>query len=124
MIVGLDIPDDLVGVLVRAPDGTVVDSVGFGAGSPLYNEGLPAPADSATQAGLGLSRLPDGTDTGDNAADVGQACITPGAANVAVAANCRTPVLVINELDYAGQGPPATLLSCCLTERLRLMCRT
>lgn len=68
------------GVGLRDPAGQLVDSVGYGSGtSNGLVEGAPA---SAPPAGQSISRVPDGQDTNDNAADFSvTASPTPGAAN-------------------------------------------
>ncbi|MGE0637921.1 MAG: T9SS type A sorting domain-containing protein [Bacteroidia bacterium] len=47
-----------------------------------------ANSDNNTDEKMGLSRLPDGTDTQVNSADFSLRCITPGAANTADNSNC------------------------------------
>jgi hypothetical protein len=47
-----------------------------------------ANSDNNNDIRIGLSRLPDGTDTQNNSADFSLRCITPGAANTADNANC------------------------------------
>ncbi len=66
------------GVAVRAGT-TVTDSVGYGTATNAFVEGTAAPAPAA---GASIGRLPDGTDTNQNAADWAPATTpTPGAPN-------------------------------------------
>ncbi len=60
--------------------GNLVDAVSYEGLVTDFAEGSGAPADT-NDPNVGLSRLPDGTDTNDNGADFGLAPITPGAAN-------------------------------------------
>ena len=59
------------GVGVRSADGTLLDSVGYGATAANgFVEGSPATAPPTTATpGSSIGRLPDGKDTDDNAAD-------------------------------------------------------
>jgi hypothetical protein len=59
------------GVGVRAADGTLLDSVGYGATAANgFVEGSPAPAPPTTVSpGSSIGRLPDGADSNDNAVD-------------------------------------------------------
>ena len=68
------------GLALRAPDGTVIDSVGYGVtATNAFVETAPAPA---PPAGSSAGRVPDGRDTNDNAADFAVAAPpTPRAAN-------------------------------------------
>ena len=91
---------------------SLIDSVSYGGdrpGGPLtggdWTEGSGVvPADTISNTHMGIARLPDGKDTGDNKADFKPRCITPGAKNVLDAERClpapSLPDLVINELDY------------------------
>jgi hypothetical protein len=71
------------GLAVRDATGTILDSVGYGDATNAFVEGHPATAPPATAApGSSADRIPDGTDTNDNAADFSlSATPTPGAAN-------------------------------------------
>jgi predicted extracellular nuclease len=75
-----------------------------------YTEGTGAGLEdpgTASSVNLGISRFPDGIDTGINNVDLSTRCITPGAANVAASSDCPTPGpprLVINEIDYDQPG--------------------
>ena len=50
-----------------------------------------APADTGSDAFVGLSRYPDGDDTDDNADDFAAYCTTPGQANVNATSGCPDP---------------------------------
>jgi predicted extracellular nuclease len=79
--------------------GTIVDTVSYEGTTTGFTEGTGVPttaADSNTVANIGLSRLPDGTDTNNNSADFSLRCITPGSANVSANASCPTPVAIPN----------------------------
>jgi hypothetical protein len=67
-------------VALRAPDGQILDAVGWGNASNGFVEGEPAVAPAA---GFSIVRVPDGHDSGNNGADfvVRGAATTPGAAN-------------------------------------------
>lgn len=79
-------PDALALVL----DGTlVVDALSYEGDVPGAVEGTGAGLeDDGSAPELGLSRLPDGADTDQNAADFSLRCTSPGARNLAVAADC------------------------------------
>jgi hypothetical protein len=68
------------GVGLRDPGGLLVDSVGYGSGTANgFVEGAPA---APPPVGQSISRIPDGRDTNDNAADFTvTAPPTPGAGN-------------------------------------------
>jgi hypothetical protein len=85
--------------------GSVVDAVSYeGSVLPPYIEGNGVPigeSDTATSPAslfryTGISRFPDGNDTGDDSTDFHRACITPGAANVNTSAGCQNPLSVVN----------------------------
>lgn len=72
------------GVGVRAADGTLLDSVGYGATAANgLVEGTPAAAPPTTASpGSSIGRMPDGADSNDNAADFAvSATPTPRGAN-------------------------------------------
>jgi hypothetical protein len=70
------------GVAIRAADGAVVDSVGWGTATNAFVEAHAAPAPPATAPpGSSIVRVPDGRDTNENAADFTVAAATPGAKN-------------------------------------------
>jgi uncharacterized protein YjdB len=69
------------GIAIRdIPSSAIIDSMGYGTAVNLFVEGLVA---LALPTGKSLSRLPNGTDTNNNAADFAVTTPTPGAANVA-----------------------------------------
>ena len=85
--------------------GGIVDAVSYeGNVAPPYIEGNGVPigqSDTATSAATlfrwtGISRFPDGTDTGDDSTDFHRSCSTPGMANVNTTANCPQPTAVQN----------------------------
>jgi len=95
--------------------GTLVDTVSYEGttGSP-YTEGTgTAAADSNSVAFVGLSRQPDGADTGNNNADLSLVCITPGVTNSAATSGCTAPTgqpdLSINDVSQ-GEGNSGTSL--------------
>jgi hypothetical protein len=58
------------GLALRDPNGTIVDSLGYGDATNAFVRGHPAPAPPAAGApGNSAVRLPDGHDTGDNSVD-------------------------------------------------------
>jgi predicted extracellular nuclease len=87
---------------------TLLDTVSYegDSGAP-YTEGSGAGLEDPAGDNLGISRFPDGVDTGANNVDLSGRCITPGAANSAASADCAAPgppALVINEIDYDQPG--------------------
>ena len=68
------------GVGLRSAAGQLVDSVGYGSGTTnIFVEGAPA---AAPTPGGSISRLPDGHDSNNNAADFSSLPpVTPGAVN-------------------------------------------
>ena len=120
---GID-PDQLpaaIALLKRDPQqqdlDILVDSLSYGTkvpGGPTaggsWTEGSAAsPADNLGLTNLGLSRVPDGSDSEDNQKDFKLRCSTPGQANGGQLTDCRRPAqlpgLVVNELDYSQKGP-------------------
>ncbi|HEX2164065.1 MAG TPA: lamin tail domain-containing protein, partial [Thermoanaerobaculia bacterium] len=93
-------------------DGVVVDALSYEGTVPGFVEGAPAGADDAGEDHLGLSRLPDGADSDDNAADFSPRCVTPGAANAEAASDCPAPggggplALEIWQIQGAGAASP------------------
>jgi len=70
------------GVGLRKPDGTLVDSVGYGSATNAFVEGSAAAAPPAADPpGKSAGRLPDGKDTNDNSVDFGVITATPRNAN-------------------------------------------
>ncbi len=81
----------------------IVDAVSYeGNVVAPYIEGNGVPigeSDTATNASTlfrwtGISRFPDGADTGDDSTDFHRACSTPGAPNVNTSASCQQPTSV------------------------------
>jgi hypothetical protein len=66
------------GVALEDGASVLIDSVAWGTASNAFIEGSAAPAPSATQS---IARVPDGTDTNNNAADFQLGTPTPGTAN-------------------------------------------
>jgi hypothetical protein len=64
---------------LRGPDGSVIDSVGYGDAQNELVEGRPAPAPGSLAESLG--RVSDGADSDDNPADWALGPATPGASN-------------------------------------------
>jgi predicted extracellular nuclease len=83
-------------------DDALLDTVSYEGNTPGgYTEGTALTVeDDGSEAGMGISRCPDGSDTDDNDADFEYWGITPGAANVCT----LPPRLVINEIDYDQPG--------------------
>jgi hypothetical protein len=67
------------GLALRAPDGRIVDAVGWGTASNAFVEGAAAPV---PQPGQSIARVPDGHDSDHNQSDFTVAAVpTPGAPN-------------------------------------------
>jgi hypothetical protein len=67
------------GLALRAPDGHVLDSVGWGTATNAFVEGAAAPVPQPSQS---IARAPDGHDTDDNANDfMVRAATSPGGPN-------------------------------------------
>jgi hypothetical protein len=68
------------GLALRAPDGRVVDSVGWGTATNAFVEGTAAAAPQPSQS---IARTPDGHDTNDNSKDflIPAAATSPGGPN-------------------------------------------
>lgn len=103
------IDDGAPAAVAIATGGIVVDTVSY-EGNTLapYTEGTGTGLmDDPAIAFAGISRFPDGADTGANATDLSPRCITPGLANIMASSSCVPPVtpsLVINEIDYDQNG--------------------
>jgi hypothetical protein len=67
------------GIALYDPTGAIVDSVGWGTATNGFVEGSPAPTPPPVQGSE--SRLPDGDDTNNNAADFSVTVSTPRASN-------------------------------------------
>jgi hypothetical protein len=89
----------------------ILDTVSYegDTGAP-YTEGSGAGLeDGSAVAFAGISRLPDGTDTGVNNVDLSQRCITPGGTNSSATSGCPPPVsatLEIWEIQGSGAASP------------------
>lgn len=80
-------------IQLRAGMATVVDAIGYGTFLPtefFAGEGTAAPYANPT-GNLSLSRLPNGTDTGNNSVDFQNGELTAGVANVAAGGATPTP---------------------------------
>jgi predicted extracellular nuclease len=104
----LDVAPDTNLIQNGAPDaiallaaGVVVDAISYEGNVPGFTEINGAPADDGINATDGLSRCPDGADTGDNSLDFLVRVITPGGAN-----DCPNP-----GGGFGACGDPATLIS-------------
>lgn len=116
-ICDLDVSPDTNLIQNGAPDaarllfeGAVLDAVSYEGEVAGAVEGLGAVADSgaAGEDFKGISRLPDGADSGDNSADFAFVCITPGAANTPTTSGCSFggPVFEIFEIQGSGTASP------------------
>jgi predicted extracellular nuclease len=96
-------------VALRDPASALIDTVSYegDTGAP-YTEGSGSGLfDSSSLDDVGISRLPDGTDTDMNNVDLSQRCITPGAANTTQEAPCIViPEVSISEIQGAGHISP------------------
>jgi len=68
------------GIRLTTADDIILDQMSY-EGAMTTTEGNSAPTDNGSNASLGLSRIPNGTDTDDNSVDFVLTCITPGEAN-------------------------------------------
>ncbi len=71
------------GIRLLTAENDIIDQLSYEGDMPT-TEGSGAGTDPNGSTGVGLSRLPDGADSGDNSADFVLTCITPGAANTFV----------------------------------------
>jgi hypothetical protein len=83
---GSGLKDGSGAIAIRDASGTIVDAIGYGAGTinpaNAFIEGAPAAANAVVGApGQSLARHPDGADSNDNATDFRAGAPTPGAAN-------------------------------------------
>jgi len=87
-------PNDGVYICLRNAPATIIDSVSYN-GAGAHPAGSPdsgnAGADSSKEFNKSLSRIPDGTDTNDNAADFILTEATPESANTAPPTPTPTP---------------------------------
>jgi hypothetical protein len=97
----LDITPDTNLIQNGAPDAIVlklgaaiVDALSYegATGAPNQEGSGTTAADDNVSLFLGLSRVPDGSDTNDNAVDWALACITPGYVNTSSTTACDQPV--------------------------------
>ena len=99
-------------VALRLAGGSVVDALGYEGTVPGFTEGAGAGADDAGVDFAGLSRLPDGADTDDNAADFSLRCGSPGAPNSEETSDCPSTapvgsgVVLIHDVQGAGEASP------------------
>ncbi|REJ76485.1 MAG: hypothetical protein DWQ30_18035 [Acidobacteria bacterium] len=94
--------------------GAIVDTVSYEGDVPGFTEGSGVGLEDDGGGGVGgpndfkgLSRLPDGLDSEQNALDFQFVCVTPGAPNTSATSGCIDPAppqLVINEIDYDQPG--------------------
>lgn len=71
--------------------GVLVDAVSYEGNTVGYTEGAGDTGDPAAVANAGISRAPDGSDTGDNQTDFALRCLTPGRTNSLVGVGCAPP---------------------------------
>jgi len=98
------IQDGAPNAVALVKGGSVLDTVSYEGITPNgYTETATAPTDDGTVALVGLSRYPEGTDTGNNSSDFALKCITPGAANsIAESSHCFQ--LSINDPSAITEG--------------------
>ncbi len=90
--------------LVFLADTSILDTVSYeGDTAAPYTEGSGAGLADSSEPDEGISRCPDGIDTGQNDVDLTTTAITPGEANSCQPA-AGSGVLVINEVDYDQPG--------------------
>jgi uncharacterized repeat protein (TIGR01451 family) len=118
-VCNLDVLPDTDLIQDGAPDAVALAAGGAVADVVSYEGNTAAPYVEGSGVGLvddgalafsGISRFPDGADTGANAVDFSPRCITPGFANTAANSGCTLPVppiLVVNEIDYDQAGTDA-----------------
>ncbi len=84
----------------------ILDAVSYeGVTAAPYAEGGGAPADPSGDQNVGLSRLPDGSDSDDNSSDFTIQCVTPGQANSTDDSNCFLgPPLEVEIWEIQGPG--------------------
>lgn len=76
---------DAIGLVL---EGVLIDALSYEGSVPGYTEGTGTTAADPNAEHVSLSRFPDGTDTGNNAADFSLRCGSPGAPNAENSANC------------------------------------
>ena len=89
-------------------NGILIDAVSYEGNVVGYTEGSGVGlVDNPATDFAGISRFPDGTDTGVNNVDFTARCSSPGEANLAATSNCLPPDVVINEIDADQSGTDA-----------------
>jgi predicted extracellular nuclease len=89
--------------------GAIVDTVSYeGDTAAPYTEGSGTGLeDDPAVVHLGISRLPDGSDTGQNNVDLSARCITPGLTNSSATEDCQPPVVArIRDIQAARHFSP------------------
>ena len=98
-------------VALRTIGGVLVDALSYEGSVPGFTEGTGAGADTDDPF-VALSRLPDGADTDDNAADFALRCGSPGAANAEDATDCPSTapgviaITLISQVQGSGAATP------------------
>ena len=99
-------------VALRTTGGVLVDALSYEGAVEGFTEGSGAGADPGDVDFVALSRLPDGADTDDNAADFSLRCGSPGAANAEDATGCPSTapgvvrVTLISQVQGSGAATP------------------
>ena len=99
-------------VALRTLGGEVVDALSYEGAVEGFTEGSGAGTDPGDVDFVALSRLPDGADTDDNAADFSLRCGSPGAANSEDATDCPSTapgvvaVTLISQVQGSGAATP------------------
>jgi hypothetical protein len=97
-------------------DDVLIDSVSYegdtaggptGGGSWTETTGV-SPGDNNSDYYVGLSRLPDGTDTDDNSSDLTLRCISPGETNLSQTGSCQAPGPSPTPTATGGASPTPT----------------
>ena len=93
-------------------NGVLVDTVSYegNTGAPYTETSGTGLVDDGGDDFAGISRFPDGGDTGVNNVDLSERCITPGAANTASTAPCSPPAILGLSIDdvAAAEGQAGT----------------
>jgi len=102
--------------------GVVVDAVSYEGSVPApYVEGSGSGlADSSGIAYLGLSRWPNGADSGNNQLDFSPHCITPGSANSAGTGACAAPAAHAADASVPEPGTLVLLVTGVATAFIRI----
>ena len=104
LVLNFDFQNGPDSVRLLAPDGSVVDALGYGVFDPgevFAGEGSPAPDASA---GSSLARLFADQDTDDNAIDFAIAAPTPGSAPRSVPEPASIALLTVGLAPFPGPG--------------------